>query len=478
MLERDPRRLAAWAAAALVLLLLAAVVFRALAAGGRRRTAARRGEHRGAVGAGGGRVVVDVAGRGRAPGRLPAAGQRARRRRAEEAGGATRRADLSQINRAAKVEDGRQILVPARARARRARAVAGDAARRAPDAPINLNTATLEQLDTLDGVGPATAQKILDYREEHGGFGSRRRARPDPGHRREAPRRAARARSASDRAVRGSRSDPAPRAPPGARRAGRRAAAGGRRSGGGRSPRAVVAAALAGRSTVALLAAAAVLGGAALADARLAALDAGRLASMHGERVESRAVLLEPLRARGGGRSVARVRLLDGPGAGEQAVCVRELRGRARPRRRAAAAACRGRSATSCRVVGRVAPLGAYDAYQRRRNAHAAIDASRVVRPARGAAGSPGRWTRCAGAARRGLARGLAPPEAALLRGMVLGEDERLTEEVRDEFQRSGLAHILAVSGAERDAARRPGARGVRAGRRPAARAAGARRRR
>ena len=49
--------------------------------------------------------------------------------------------------------------------------------------------------------------------------------------------------------------------------------------------------------------------------------------------------------------------------------------------------------------------------------------------------------------AERGLAQGLDPPEAALLRGMVLGEDERLTDDVRDDFQRSGLAHILAVSG-------------------------------
>ena len=37
---------------------------------------------------------------------------------------------------------------------------------------MSLNSATAEQLDQLDGVGPATAQKILDWRKEHGGFGS------------------------------------------------------------------------------------------------------------------------------------------------------------------------------------------------------------------------------------------------------------------------------------------------------------------
>lgn len=90
------------------------------------------------------------------------------------AGGATARADLSQVNLAAKVEDGRQVLVPRRAPALPAGAVApagGDPAA-APGVPVNLNTATIEQLDELPGVGPATAQKILDYRRANGGFGS------------------------------------------------------------------------------------------------------------------------------------------------------------------------------------------------------------------------------------------------------------------------------------------------------------------
>ena len=46
------------------------------------------------------------------------------------------------------------------------------APRAAPGRPLNLNTATPEQLDQLDGVGPATAQKIVAYRQAHGGFRS------------------------------------------------------------------------------------------------------------------------------------------------------------------------------------------------------------------------------------------------------------------------------------------------------------------
>jgi competence protein ComEA len=92
------------------------------------------------------------------------------------AGGATRRAELGGLNLAAELEDGRQVLVPERARggggAAPAPAGAAVGPAPAPGQPVNLNTATLEQLDTLSGIGPLTAQKILDFRDERGGFGS------------------------------------------------------------------------------------------------------------------------------------------------------------------------------------------------------------------------------------------------------------------------------------------------------------------
>jgi competence protein ComEA len=127
--------------------------------------------------AGGGRVTVHVAGAVRRPGvyRLGAGariGDALRR-----AGGARPRADLDAVNLAAKLEDGRQVLVPVRG-ASVASAAPGTAAASAPGGtaapaqPINLNTATVEQLDTLDGVGPGIAQRILDFREQHGGFRS------------------------------------------------------------------------------------------------------------------------------------------------------------------------------------------------------------------------------------------------------------------------------------------------------------------
>jgi competence protein ComEA len=116
-------------------------------------------------------VIVHVAGAVREPGVYRMRPDARVHDAVGRAGGATARADLSQVNLAAKVEDGRQVLVPEKARAA-AGAVPGTAATTEPDVPLNLNTATLEQLDDLDGIGPATAQSILDYREEHGGFSS------------------------------------------------------------------------------------------------------------------------------------------------------------------------------------------------------------------------------------------------------------------------------------------------------------------
>ena len=189
---------------------------------------------------------------------------------------------------------------------------------------------------------------------------------------------------------------------------------------------------------MAVLAAVAVIAGASLADARRAALDAGVLAGMHGRVLQARVAMLEPMRERAVGPAVARVRVLDGPGSGEQAV----LRVR-----RSAYSGAWPEIGEVVRVTGRVAPLGSSDAYQRRRNAHAAIAAARVERTGERRGGVAGGLDAVRRRAEAGLASGLAAPEAALLRGMVLGEDERLTSEVREDFQRSGLAHILAVSG-------------------------------
>ena len=85
------------------------------------------------------------------------------------AGGTTRLADRSGVNLAAPVSDGQQVLVPRRGSAGAAPAPSGGAA---ASGPVSLSSATAEQLDALPGVGPVTAQKIVDYRTQHGAFHS------------------------------------------------------------------------------------------------------------------------------------------------------------------------------------------------------------------------------------------------------------------------------------------------------------------
>jgi competence protein ComEA len=87
------------------------------------------------------------------------------------AGGPTAKAQLETVNLAAPVADGEQIVVPGRGVAGAA-AASSPAAGTSPSAPLDLNSATLEQLESLPGVGPVTAQKILDYRQAHGAFHS------------------------------------------------------------------------------------------------------------------------------------------------------------------------------------------------------------------------------------------------------------------------------------------------------------------
>ena len=124
------------------------------------------------------RLVIHVVGAVRRPGvyKLRAGSRVADAVR--EAGGAARGADTAAVNLAAKLVDGQQVALPSQLAAgggvasRPAPAgtggVAGTPQPGAPAAPISLATATLEQLDTLDGVGPATAKKILDWRVKHG----------------------------------------------------------------------------------------------------------------------------------------------------------------------------------------------------------------------------------------------------------------------------------------------------------------------
>lgn len=116
-------------------------------------------------------LVVDVAGAVRRPGlyRLPHGSRVADA--VAKAGGAGAKAALDGVNLAAPLADGEQVVVPARTPGGGAAAPAVSSPT-ATSGPVSLSTATAEQLDALPGIGPVTAQKIVDYRTAHGAFHS------------------------------------------------------------------------------------------------------------------------------------------------------------------------------------------------------------------------------------------------------------------------------------------------------------------
>jgi competence protein ComEA len=167
--ELSRTQLAVYAAVAVALLLVGARAIRG-EAGTESSYAAASGAGGGSfsIGGAGGDVVVDVTGAVRRPGvyRLPV-GSRVDDA-VTRAGGAAPRAELEAVNLAARLADGQQVVVPERAPGGSV-ATAGAAA---AEGPISLGTATVEQLEEIEGIGPVTAADIVAFRDEHGGLSS------------------------------------------------------------------------------------------------------------------------------------------------------------------------------------------------------------------------------------------------------------------------------------------------------------------
>jgi competence protein ComEA len=113
-------------------------------------------------------LIVDVAGLVRRPGVYEfAAGDRVIDA-VHRAGGPRSGADLTALNLAAPLTDGTQIVVPKKGQT--APGVVAGTGSGSPGAPVNINTASESELEALDGVGPVTANAIIQYRTEHGPF--------------------------------------------------------------------------------------------------------------------------------------------------------------------------------------------------------------------------------------------------------------------------------------------------------------------
>jgi competence protein ComEA len=116
------------------------------------------------------RLYVDVAGEVRRPGLYRVARGSRVAVAVQMAGGFTRRAETTQVNLAAPLQDGQQVIVPPNGGGAAAAGPVGLGA--AGKRPVSLSTASADELDSLDGIGPTLAQRIVEYRQAHGGFHS------------------------------------------------------------------------------------------------------------------------------------------------------------------------------------------------------------------------------------------------------------------------------------------------------------------
>jgi len=168
MPELSRTQVVVYAAVAIALLLVGARAIRGEGGGEVPFASAESAPAEGSFSIGGqsGDLVVDVTGAVRDPGvyRMPA-GSRVNDAVAR-AGGAAPRAQLEAINLAARLADGQQVVVPERLPGGAALAAAG------VEGPISLGTASVEQLEEIEGIGPVTAEAIVAFRDEHGGLSS------------------------------------------------------------------------------------------------------------------------------------------------------------------------------------------------------------------------------------------------------------------------------------------------------------------
>jgi competence protein ComEC len=191
---------------------------------------------------------------------------------------------------------------------------------------------------------------------------------------------------------------------------------------------AVLVPALGSRATVRLALVATLLAAALVGESRLHAIDATRLGPRIGHAVSSRVTLLETPRSRPFGARVATVRLY-----GEH-VLLRAARGVRWPTERVGSVLA---------VRGGLEALPDHERSLRARGVHAQLRADELVATGLRRGGLAGIVDGLRARAQAALHEGVPWQQAALLRGMALGDDAGLPDPVRDEFRASGLSHLV-----------------------------------